>query len=86
MSLRAWILAGAVAVAPLALAACASDTGAPASSASAKPGEVVGMRRLTVLLVLLALVGALLPRIRQLDDDPQITSSHDSAASAQHNH
>lgn len=47
MSLRAWILAGAVAVAPLALAACASDTGAPASSASAKPGEVVGMRRLT---------------------------------------
>lgn len=47
MSLRALAFASLVSVAPLAVAGCASDTGALTAAASAKPGEVVGMRRLT---------------------------------------
>ncbi|WP_293344679.1 DUF1592 domain-containing protein [Phenylobacterium sp.] len=47
MSMRALALCGVFAVAPLALAGCASDTSLQANASAAKPGEVVGMRRLT---------------------------------------
>ena len=49
MRLRPLLLAAALASAPLLLVGCASDTNvqASASASVAKPGEVVGMRRLT---------------------------------------